>query len=93
MHIVATRDIVSDVHGQPVFVPHVGQAIRSFGDECRRKEPGNVLAGHPEDFELVYLGVYDDITGEIDQGLRPDGSLNDTGKRIQLAVGGNYRDN
>lgn len=92
MHIVATRDVVSNVYGQPVFVPHVGQAIRSFGDECRRKEPGNVLAAHPEDFELCYLGTYNDETAGIDCTVKPDGTVNDTDRPIQIAVGANYRD-
>lgn len=82
MLIIATRDIVSNVFGQPVFVPHLGQAIRSFGDECRRKEPGNVLAQHPEDFELWLLGTYNDA----------DGSFEDQNERKQIAVGANYRE-
>lgn len=71
----------------PVFVPHLGQAIRSFGDECRRKEPGNVLATHPEDFELWHIGEYDDITGTF-AGMGEYEPF----ERKQIAVGANYRD-
>lgn len=84
LQVLATRDIVANVYGQPMFVPHIGMAIRSFGDECKRKEPGNVLAQHPEDFELWHLGEYDDETG----ALTPF----PFSERKQLAVGANYRE-
>lgn len=86
MQIIATRDIVANVFGQPVQTPHIGQAIRSFGDECRRKVEGNVLAAHPEDFELWHIGEYDDNTGSIDPYNPGDE------RRKQIAVGANYRD-
>lgn len=92
LHILATRDIVANVYGQPIFTPHVGGAIRSFGDECKRKEPGNLLAQHPEDFELVYLGQYDDANATIDTTLGPQGETKDWNTPIQIAVGANYRD-
>ncbi|UDN67605.1 nonstructural protein [robinz microvirus RP_71] len=78
--VIATRDIVANVYSTPMFVPHIGQAIRSFGDECQRKEKGNILAEHPEDFELYLLGTYNDEIAEFD-----------TTTRHQLAVGANYR--
>lgn len=84
-YVIATRDIVANVFSTPIFVPHIGQAIRSFGDECRRKEPGNVLGAHPEDFELWLIGEYDDNAGQMEPGIQPD-------SRKQLAVGANYRD-
>lgn len=84
--MICTRDIVANVYGPPVMVHHIGQAIRTFGDECRRKEPGNVLAQHPEDFELWHIGEFDDNTGSIDT-YNPEDE-----RRKQLAVGANYRD-
>lgn len=82
MQIIATRDIMANVYGPLMQVPHLGQAIRSFGDECRRKEQGNILALHPEHFELWHLGTYDDWTGIISP-FKPE-------ERKQLAVGANY---
>lgn len=82
--VLATRDIVANVYGQPMFVPHIGMSIRSFGDECKRKDPNNILSQHPEDFELWHLGTYDDNTGE----LKPFPH----NERKQLAVGANYRE-
>ena len=58
--IIAVRDRAADVFAQPIFVPAVGVAIRSFGDEINRKEAGNLMAQHPEDFDLYLLGEYDD---------------------------------
>lgn len=57
-------------------------AIRSFGDECRRKEPGNALGAHPEDYELWHIGSFDDNTG----------FFRNLEERKQIAVGANYRD-
>lgn len=85
-HMICTRDIVANVWSPPMFVPHIGQAIRSFGDECRRKEKGNVLAEHPEDFELWHVGEFNDNNGAI----APFGM--DSEHRKQIAVGANYRE-
>lgn len=85
MQMVALRDIVANVWNAPSFVPHLGTAIRSFGDECRRKEPNNVMGNHPEDFELWHIGEYDD-NSLAECRFFPEQ------ERKQLAVGANYRD-
>lgn len=83
LYALATRDIVANVWSPPMFVPHIGIAIRSFGDECRNKE--SPLGKHPEDYELWLVGEYDDNSGQMEPGIQPD-------SRKQLAVGANYRD-
>lgn len=84
MQIVSLRDIVANVWNLPSFVPHLGAAIRSFGDECQRKDADNVMAQHPEDFELWHIGEYDDnVLGEARFFTEKE--------RRQLAVGANYR--
>lgn len=85
LHMVALRDAVAGVYNQPSFVPHLGMAIRSFGDECQRNEKGNVMAMHPEDFELWHIGDYDDTDLSACRFF-PES------ERRQLAVGANYRD-
>jgi hypothetical protein len=65
MYVCVMRDVVADVFGQPMFVASIGGAVRSFGDECQRKEQGNMLAAHPGDFELFHIGEYDDSTGVV----------------------------
>lgn len=82
--VICTRDIIANVYSNPMFVPHLGSAIRDFGDECRRKDPNNILGKHPEDFELWHMGEYDDNTGVYTAFPMEE--------RKQLAVGANYRD-
>jgi len=84
LQIIITRDIVANVYGMPVFVPHIGHAIRSFGDECKNKDPKNILGQHPEDFELWHVGEYNDDNGTF--------LLYNADNRKQLAVGANYRE-
>lgn len=79
MQIVCVRDIKADCFGQPNFVPNLGSAIRSFGDQCQDEKSG-VLYQHPEDFELYNLGFYDDATAQFDLLAKP----------VQIAVGSNY---
>lgn len=92
--VIVTRDIKANVYSTPIFVPHVGQAIRSFGDACQKKDndPNNVLGNHPEDFELILIGEYNDETAVF---LTTAGTQEkaDTGgwEKTQLAVGSNYK--
>lgn len=79
MFIVAVRDIKADCFGQPNFVPNLGSAIRSFGDQCQDEKSG-VLYQHPEDFELYQLGTYNDADGSFEP-IKP----------VQLSVGSNYQ--
>lgn len=84
LHIIATRDIVSDLYSIPMFVPSIGGAVRAFGDECRKKDGQGDLNKHPEHFELWHLGEYDDNAGTA---LWYEGA-----DRKQIAVGANYKD-
>lgn len=93
LYVLATRDIKANVYGTPMFVPHIGQHIRAFGDECQREDRNNPLWMHPEDYELVQLGEWDDTTGAfLTYDNCPEGA-DDTrawGTK-QLAVGSNYK--
>lgn len=62
--IVSVRDRQTDTFSRPMFVAHIGAAIRSFADEINRTEDkNNGLAAHPEDYDLYELGQFDDSTG------------------------------
>lgn len=63
MKIYAIRDNAIEAFGQPIFVRAQGQAIRSFIDECNNTE--SQLSKHPADYDLYYIGEYNDNTGEI----------------------------
>lgn len=58
------RDVKSGVFENAPFQAHnVGEAMRMFGDLVNR--PGTIVAEHPADFELFYLGTFDQVTGQL----------------------------
>lgn len=63
--VCAVFDSAVQAYSRPMFVPHTGAAIRGFGDEVNRKEAGNPLAAHPEDYELHHLAMWDEIKGNF----------------------------
>lgn len=68
--VCAVLDSAVQGFGQPFFVAATGQATRSFGDEINRKEQGNALAAHPDDYTLYQLGMFDEETGEFTNDKR-----------------------
>lgn len=68
--LVCIRDIKVGAYGQPVNVPSIGAAIRSFEDACKPGAETDV-SKHPTDFELYHLGDYDDQTGNIEVNEKP----------------------
>lgn len=65
LSIVSIFDRVAKLYSRPAFVQSNGAAIRSFGDEIRRNDPNNEMARHPGDYELQFLGYFDDDTGVL----------------------------
>lgn len=58
MMIFCVYDRAAKYYGLPMFLRTKGEALRSFMDEANRH--GSVIATHPEDFTLFYLGQYDE---------------------------------
>lgn len=58
--VCAVKDRAVDAFNRPLYVPTVGVAIRSFTDECNKKD--SELHIHPEDYDLYELGSWDDAT-------------------------------
>lgn len=58
--VCAVKDRAVDAFNRPLYVPTVGVAIRSFNDECNKKD--SELNTHPEDYDLYELGTWDDTT-------------------------------
>ena len=57
-----------------MVVPYVaseGVAMRQFQDEVNRESDDNQLYRHPDDFQLFYLGTFDDNTGAMDLLAQP----------------------
>lgn len=65
MTIFCVKDRATDAFGTPMFMLATGQATRSFSDEINRKEAGNQLNMHPDDFDLYELGWFDSDSGEF----------------------------
>lgn len=63
--IYAVKDLAVQAYGTPFFVRAKGEALRSFQDEANKKDGNSAIAQHPEDYELYYIGDYDDMTGEL----------------------------
>lgn len=61
--VCAVYDSAALAFGSPFFVPALGAALRSFGDEVNRKAQDNQLALHPDDFALHVLAMFDDESG------------------------------
>ncbi|WNK12790.1 MAG: nonstructural protein [Microvirus sp.] len=58
MFLVAVRDHAMDAYANPIAVPSLGVAMRSFTDEINRADPQNQMHQHPEDFELWLVAEY-----------------------------------
>lgn len=66
--IVSIYDQGVGAFGRPAFVRSKGEAVRSFTDEVQRTgsdQLGNQMAQHPQDFQLFYVGSFDDDKGKF----------------------------
>lgn len=70
--ILAIRDRAADVFGTPIFTASTGGAIRSFSDEINTPREGNNFNKHPDDFDLYYLGTFNDEAAEFDLLKKPE---------------------
>lgn len=61
--IYAIKDQAIEAFSQPFFVQAQGQAVRMFMDESKNEQ--SQINRHPADFELWYLGDFDEQTGAI----------------------------
>lgn len=64
--LFAIRDSAVGGFHAPFMAPSNGVAIRSFRDEVLRKDAGNMMNQHPEDFELYLIGSYEEDTGVLE---------------------------
>lgn len=61
--IYAIRDKVAEAFGPLMTFPHDAPAIRAFSDVA--SDPQTQVGRHPDDFELMELGILDDQAAEI----------------------------
>jgi len=57
------RDQKSEVFNKPWYAVTHGEAERSFAAAVNDKQ--TTLSAHPEDFDLYWIGEYDDNSGKI----------------------------
>ncbi|AZL82793.1 nonstructural protein [Apis mellifera associated microvirus 27] len=63
-------DTKAEIFHPPFFKKTHGEAERDF--QSIVNEPKSTLHNHPEDFDLYYLGTYDDTTGKINPVPTPE---------------------
>lgn len=64
--VLSVYDRAAASYGRPLFAAAVGAAMRSFQDEVNRAAEDNPMYKHPEDFDLVEIGVFDDQTAKLE---------------------------
>lgn len=63
MFLCAVRDRAIDAFSQPICVPALGLAVRSFKDAV--SEQGSEYFKHPDDYDLYHVGMFDSSTGLV----------------------------
>ena len=61
--IYSVRDSKSQLYAKPVLGVTHGEMERAFSESVNKE--GTIHNIHPQDFDLYYLGDYDDNTGKI----------------------------
>lgn len=62
--IFSVRDLKAEAYLQPFFSANTNTATRAFQDACRQAD--SPFAKHPEDYMLFELGLFDDVSGEVE---------------------------
>lgn len=63
LKIFSIRDAKAECFNQPFFQKTHGEAERNFTQLV--KDQKSMIAQFPEDYDLYYLGTYDDQTGLV----------------------------
>lgn len=63
LRVYSIRDSKAEIFNQPFFQKTDAEAQRSFAQLIR--DPKSTINQFPEDYDLYFLGTYDDQTGVI----------------------------
>lgn len=63
--ICSVFDKTAETFGRPFFAPNRASAVRSILSEVKNPESG-MLHTHTADFDLFYLGEFDDQNGHFE---------------------------
>jgi len=69
LKMFSIRDSKGEVYNTPFFKKTHGEAERDFTALC--KDSKSMPAQFPDDFDLWYLGTYDDQKGTVDSLATP----------------------
>jgi len=69
LKIYSIRDSKSEVYNQPFYKKTHGEAERDFRSLVNDEK--STINKYPEDFDLYYLGDYDDNTGKLQTNDSP----------------------
>lgn len=58
------RDSKAEIYGNPFYQKSHGEAERNF--KSLTNDGKSTVNQYPEDFDLYYLGIYDDQTGKME---------------------------
>lgn len=64
LRVYSIRDAKAEVYNQPWFAKTHGEAERNFAQLAR--DPKSMVGQFPEDYDLYFIGSYNDQTGVID---------------------------
>lgn len=81
LNVYAIKDRATNAFMTPFFMHAHGQAIRGFSDNIN--DAKSTASLHPEDYDLWYLGTWDDATGNFQIKGAPEQIA--IGKNIALA--------
>ena len=74
-NLYSVHDKTGEVYGTPFFARNHTDAARDFANSAK---PGTPVGDYPDEFELVWVGAFDDETGHLtDQPLQALGSATD----------------
>jgi len=63
LKIFSVRDSKGEIFGQPFFQKTPGEAERSF--KMLVNDSQSIPSKYPEDFDLYYIGQFDDQSGKV----------------------------
>lgn len=64
LEMYALRDTKTETYNRPIFVQNEKVFLRSLMTELANAD--SMLAQHPHDYQVFYLGTFDDQTAHID---------------------------
>lgn len=91
LYVVSVYDLALAAFSRPVFVRSKGEALRSFQNEVNKAsstEGASAIADHPQDFQLFYLGTFNDDDGRFTMPRVPEKLVDASALLVVVSPGG-----